>query len=106
MSPILRLHHQVKTHRLYSGLGYESAKKLASMKPAKLIIACRAITKGEEAAKSIREACEGRCNPEVWQLDLADMKQTLSFGQRCLDELDRLDIFVSISLNDQGDIIT
>ncbi|WWC90215.1 uncharacterized protein L201_005148 [Kwoniella dendrophila CBS 6074] len=78
-----------------AGLGYECAKKLAFMNPAKLIIACRSISKGQEAAGSIKEAADGNCQPEVWQLDLADMKQTLSFGQKCLDELDRLDIFLS-----------
>jgi retinol dehydrogenase-12 len=81
------------TNMGYSGLGYEAAKHLATLNPARLIIACRSISKGEEAAGKITAATGTKV--DVWQLDLSNLTQTKSFGERCLQELDRLDIFVS-----------
>jgi len=63
------------------GLGFEAAKYLAQMKPAKLILAVRSLDKGEKAAETIKKAT-GFDNLEVWQLDLASFEKHYSFCKK------------------------
>jgi retinol dehydrogenase-12 len=78
---------------LSRGLGFEVAKHFSKLNPSRLIIACRSLSKGEEAARQIKAS--GGVEPEVWHLNLASLNQTRAFGEKCLKELDRLDICVS-----------
>ncbi|KAJ3045750.1 hypothetical protein HDV00_007876 [Rhizophlyctis rosea] len=74
------------------GLGYEAARMLAEMKPAKLIITSRSQARGQEAADKI--AAITGVKVDAWELDQSSLKKTKEFGERCLRELDRLDILL------------
>ncbi|KIJ13031.1 hypothetical protein PAXINDRAFT_170916 [Paxillus involutus ATCC 200175] len=75
------------------GIGFEAAKHLARMNPAKLIIACRSESKGKAALADIQT--ETGCQScELWQVDLADFASVKSFAERFQRECQRLDILV------------
>jgi retinol dehydrogenase-12 len=77
-----------------TGLGLAAAKYMVTHKAAKVIIACRSITKGEAAKKQL-EAETGRTNVvEVWPLDLASHPSVKEFATRATNELDRLDVVI------------
>ncbi len=59
------------------GLGYEAAKDF-SRRNGNVIIACRNVTKGEEAAKSIAKST-GNDNVECLELDLASLASVKEF---------------------------
>jgi len=79
-----------------TGLGFESALGLAKLKPARLIVACRNVQKGENAAQKIRDdpAVSSETSVEVWQLDLADFASVKAFVEKVNKELARLDIVI------------
>ena len=53
------------------GLGFEAAVHLARLNPAKLVIACRSIAKGEEAKTHLLARIpDFKGEVEVWELDL------------------------------------
>ncbi|KZT54813.1 NAD(P)-binding protein [Calocera cornea HHB12733] len=63
------------------GLGYETAKHLAAMNPAKLILACRTAATGEKAAADIKR--DTGCSTVVcWQLDISDAASVKAFVER------------------------
>ncbi|KZO94478.1 NAD(P)-binding protein [Calocera viscosa TUFC12733] len=63
------------------GLGYETAKHLARMNPAKLILACRTAQTGEKAAAEISH--DTGCSTVVcWQLDISDPASVKAFAER------------------------
>uniref|UniRef100_A0A4W5Q8H1 Uncharacterized protein n=1 Tax=Hucho hucho TaxID=62062 RepID=A0A4W5Q8H1_9TELE len=65
-----------------TGIGKETALDLA-IRGARVIMACRDVEKGEEAAASIRRIyC--KANVEVRELDLADTSSIRAFAQRFL----------------------
>jgi retinol dehydrogenase-12 len=70
-----------------------SARKKASH----IILACRNLSKGQEAIESI--VSETKCTPhttlEVWTLDLSSYASVLSFTSRVNKDLPRLDFFVA-----------
>lgn len=74
------------------GLGLETAKHLATMKPGRLIVTCRDEAKGAETVKTLKAAVSS-VNVEAWTLDLADFDSVKAFAKR-LETLDRLDIFI------------
>ncbi|KAJ3018769.1 hypothetical protein HKX48_002636 [Thoreauomyces humboldtii] len=78
-----------------TGLGLEAARHVARLNCAKLIIACRTVSKGETARKEIEDAFAGKSETkvEVWQLDLGSYDSVKSFGKRVC-ALDRLDAIV------------
>ena len=85
------------------GLGFEAAKAMYAMNPSRLIIAVRSLQKGEEAKQAILASTtkhappgqdRGETRMEVWELDLASFDSVKRFGQKCVQELDRLDILV------------
>uniref|UniRef100_A0A9J8C4N0 Retinol dehydrogenase 12 n=2 Tax=Cyprinus carpio TaxID=7962 RepID=A0A9J8C4N0_CYPCA len=76
-----------------SGIGKETALDLAS-RGARVIMACRDVEKGEEAATEIR-ARVGGAKVEVRELDLADTCSIRAFAQRFLQEVDHLHILVN-----------
>lgn len=51
-------------HTFHAGIGYETAKSLATMKPKKLILACRNVEKAQ-AAKATIESATNLHNIEV-----------------------------------------
>lgn len=76
------------------GIGFETAKAIASMKPKKLILACRNSEKAQEALKRIVDATGFR-DIEAWSLDLASFASVQAFAKRFLDSGMALDILVS-----------
>ncbi|KAI2657936.1 Retinol dehydrogenase 11 [Labeo rohita] len=76
-----------------SGIGKETALDLAS-RGARVILACRDVEKGEEAATEIRTRVGG-AKVEVRELDLADTCSIRAFAQRFLREVDHLHILVN-----------
>jgi retinol dehydrogenase 12 len=79
------------------GLGFEAAKHFYAMKPARLILAVRNMSKGEEAKKAIITADNGSSptQVDVWQLDLSSFDSTKAFAAKVNEELDRLDVFLA-----------
>jgi retinol dehydrogenase 12 len=73
-----------------AGLGREAAKFLARLGVERLIIACRTVSKGEEAREYIQKASGSTKLIEVWQLDLSSFDSVKAFAQRA-QQLDRLD---------------
>ncbi|KZO94476.1 NAD(P)-binding protein [Calocera viscosa TUFC12733] len=76
------------------GLGYETAKHLATMHPAKLILACRNTAAGDKAAADI--ARDSGCSTVVcWKLDISDAASVKAFVQRFEREgVGKLDILI------------
>jgi retinol dehydrogenase-12 len=74
-----------------TGLGLEAARHFTRLNAAKVILASRSISKGEEAAHSIEETTGRKGICEVWQLDLGNFDSVKKFTERAA-ELDRLDI--------------
>jgi len=76
------------------GIGYETAKALASMKPKLLILAVRNLAKGNEALQSIQKST-GFSGLEVVALDLASFASVKAFAQSFLKRNLPLDLLVS-----------
>ncbi|XP_060938611.1 retinol dehydrogenase 12 isoform X1 [Limanda limanda] len=76
-----------------TGIGRETARDLV-MRGARVIMACRDVEKGEEAAASIRAACPDG-DVEVRELDLADTCSIRAFAQEFLREVNRLHILIN-----------
>ena len=62
-----------------SGLGFETAKKIAQDKDYKIILACRNLEKGEDAKNKIVEAT-GNENVAVMKLDTSSLKSVREFA--------------------------
>ncbi len=89
---------------LYSGLRFHTALHLSRCNPLRLIITSRNSAAGLKAINTITKANadpvtgllrQGCTIPEFGRLDLANLKDTKDFGERCGRELERLDIVVS-----------
>lgn len=76
-----------------TGIGKETAMDLAA-RGARVIMACRDVDKGEEAAAGIR-AAHPKAQVEVRELDLADTCSIRAFAQKFLSEVDRLHILIN-----------
>ncbi|KAF0043910.1 retinol dehydrogenase 12 isoform X2 [Scophthalmus maximus] len=76
-----------------TGIGKETARDLA-IRGARVIMACRDVAKGEEAAASIR-AAYSKAQVEVRELDLADTCSIRAFAQEFLRDVDRLHILIN-----------
>jgi retinol dehydrogenase-12 len=77
-----------------TGLGLETARHFTRLGAAKVIIACRTISKGEAAKQSIEESTKKTGTVEVWELDLSSHASVKAFTARASSELERLDILV------------
>ncbi len=76
-----------------SGIGYETAKEFAR-KGIEVILACRSIEKGEEAASTIRtEIPDAKLKPMV--LDLSSLKSVRAFADEFNAAYSRLDILLN-----------
>lgn len=76
-----------------TGIGKETALELAT-RGARVIMACRNVEKGEEAAASIRAAFS-KADVEVRELDLADTCSIRAFAQKFLREVNQLHILIN-----------
>ncbi|KAG2178807.1 hypothetical protein INT43_001653 [Umbelopsis isabellina] len=65
---------------LPTGLGLESAKQLAKMRPAKLILACRNMESAGKAVESIK--AEGVNDVEAWEFDQSSIAGVNAFTKR------------------------
>ena len=61
---------------------------------ARVILACRDVKKGEEAAKEIRQK-SGNKNVVVEYLDLSSLKVIKEFSERIIKNEERLDILIN-----------
>jgi retinol dehydrogenase 12 len=86
-----------------TGLGFEAAKSIYTMNPARLILAVRSTSKGQEAKRAILSGVtksappgqdRGETNVEVWELDLASFDSVKRFSEKCARDLGRLDILL------------
>lgn len=73
-----------------TGLGFEAANSLVATGAAKVILAVRTQSKGEEAVKKIEEKTGVKGTTEVWTLDMSSYDSILAFGKR-VQGLERLD---------------
>ncbi|XP_057714803.1 retinol dehydrogenase 12 isoform X2 [Corythoichthys intestinalis] len=76
-----------------TGIGKETALDLAT-RGAHVVMACRDVSKGEEAAASIRAAYP-ETQVEVRELDLADTCSIRSFAQQFLRDFNQLHILIN-----------
>jgi retinol dehydrogenase 12 len=77
-----------------TGLGLEAARHFARLNCAKLILAVRTKSKGEEAKESILASTKRTSDCiEVWDLDLSSTASVKAFAARA-QQLDRLDVLV------------
>ncbi|TDZ37484.1 Short chain dehydrogenase atnD [Colletotrichum spinosum] len=69
------------------GIGLEAVKHLVNVGAARVIIAVRSLTKGNEA-KALVDASTGRPEAtEVWQLDMASFDSIRAFARKAIKEL-------------------
>jgi NAD(P)-dependent dehydrogenase (short-subunit alcohol dehydrogenase family) len=77
-----------------TGLGLEAARHIARLGAARVILACRTISKGQTAAANIASSEHLTSDRiEVWELDLSSYESVKAFGQQ-VQQLDRLDAFI------------
>ena len=74
-----------------TGLGLEVARQLAR-KNANLVLACRDLSKCDDAAASIHQF--GRPRPRTVQLDLGDLKSVAKAATQLQKQIDRLDMLI------------
>lgn len=81
-----------------TGLGFEAARHFVRLGAARVILAVRSIEKGNAAREDIERSQPGPIKEgavvEVWELDLSRYASVVAFGERCVRELDRLDVVV------------
>lgn len=76
-----------------SGIGLETAKNLAD-RGAKVIIACRSVSRGEAAKQEIIKAT-GNSNVRCEMLDLASLQSVREFCATIMKNEDRLDVLIN-----------
>jgi NAD(P)-dependent dehydrogenase (short-subunit alcohol dehydrogenase family) len=76
-----------------TGIGLETARMLA-LRGARVVMACRNVEKGEEAARRIRGEMQSAA-VEVQPLDLSDLDSVRTFADRFASSNDRLDLLVN-----------
>jgi NAD(P)-dependent dehydrogenase (short-subunit alcohol dehydrogenase family) len=82
-----------------SGLGLEAARQYTTLNASCVILACRSISKGEEAVKYLSshptvKSTNPGVNIKVMTLDLDDETSVMNFATQVKKELDSLDILV------------
>lgn len=76
------------------GLGFEASKHLIAVGAAKVIMAVRNVSAGEEAKADIETATGKSGVAEVWALDLASYDSVKAFAKRAVSELERIDALI------------
>lgn len=80
-----------------SGLGLEASRHFYRLGAAKVIVAVRTVSKGQQAKEDILESVKLRNDAgavDVWQLDMASTQSVLAFADRVKGELSRVDAVV------------
>ena len=75
------------------GLGLEAARWFVRLDAAKVILAVRSLSKGEDAKRSIEESEDRPGVVEVWSLDLSSYESVKDCAKKA-ESLDRLDVLV------------
>lgn len=83
-----------------AGLGFEAARQFLTLGAARMILACRSLSKGQEAVSALQEdPSVKKANPsaiiEVFELDLDDYQSGLRFIQKVKEEVKELDILLN-----------
>jgi NAD(P)-dependent dehydrogenase (short-subunit alcohol dehydrogenase family) len=83
-----------------TGLGLEAARQFLLLGCSRMILACRSVTRGQEAAASLRtDPAIQKVNPsaiiDVSELDLDDYHSGLRFAQQVTSSLTELDILLN-----------
>ena len=89
-----------------TGIGFISACEIAKLKPAKLILACRDPTRGQNAVKQVKDFClkYQKMEPinapvddtvEWMPLDLNDLASVKAFADAFNSKYDKLDILMN-----------
>ncbi len=76
-----------------SGLGFHTTMGLAK-KGARVIMACRNLEKGEEARQKILQMSPAQ-TPEVWHLDLSNLKSVEEFSLKYKSSFKSLDLLIN-----------
>ena len=76
-----------------TGLGFEAAKHLVRLTPTRVILAVRALRKGEEAKAKIEAETGVKGVAEVWHLDLASYDSVKEFAEK-VNKLERVDALI------------
>ncbi|KAM6910544.1 retinol dehydrogenase 13 [Xenentodon cancila] len=76
-----------------TGIGKETSRDMAR-RGARVVMACRDLTRGEQAAAEIRQST-GNGNVVVRHLDLASLYSVQQFAKEFLDTEDRLDVLIN-----------
>jgi len=77
-----------------SGMGLASTIALARM-GARVIMACRSQARGEAALEEARQACKGRGDIRLMQLDLGSFSSIRQFASAYREQYDRLDVLLN-----------
>ena len=82
-----------------AGLGLEAAREYLTFKTKRVILACRSISRGEEAAKNLASDPNIKsANPDaditVMELDLDDLSSVRKFSDRVKSEVDALHVLL------------
>nr|BDX35611.1 short-chain dehydrogenase/reductase StrK [Stachybotrys sp.] len=85
------------------GIGREAARHVVRIGAARVILAVRSISKGEEAKAWIESTTGVKGVAQVWHLDTTDFQAVRAFASRALSELDRIDGFVQNAAVTVGD---
>jgi len=83
-----------------AGLGLEAARQFLVLGVSRLILGCRSVSRGEEAASALRGSPEvAKANPDaviqVFELDLDDYNSGLQFAARVKREVKELDVLLN-----------
>ncbi|QSZ34550.1 hypothetical protein DSL72_006144 [Monilinia vaccinii-corymbosi] len=77
-----------------TGLGLEAARHIVRLGAARVILACRTLSKGRAAAASISASLPNhKTTIEVWQVDLTSYASSKEFCAK-VNQLDRLDVML------------
>lgn len=77
-----------------AGIGFEASVKFVELGAAKVILAVRSLSRGEEAKKRIEERTGRSDIVEIWHLDMLDYSTIQQFAYRVDKELERLHIVI------------
>ncbi len=76
-----------------AGLGYETSKELAR-EGAKVIMACRDLSKGESAKKNIQKEVS-KADLEVMKIDLSKLSSVREFAEKFKSKFEKLDVLIN-----------
>jgi NAD(P)-dependent dehydrogenase (short-subunit alcohol dehydrogenase family) len=75
-----------------SGIGFEAAKHLGKA-GADIVLACRSVTKAQEAAKVLRTQVRGKV--DVVQIDLSDLSSVRKVAEEILEKYSKIDALIN-----------